>query len=57
VNWLVRDKSVSSHSVTLQETIAATSAEINGAVAYEISGRTHLIFPQFLASKFENSNC
>ncbi|XP_011009859.1 PREDICTED: uncharacterized protein LOC105114859 [Populus euphratica] len=32
------DKSVSSHSVTLQETIAATSAEINGAVAYEISG-------------------
>lgn len=57
MNWLVRDKSVSSHSVTLQETIAATSAEINGAVAYEISGRTHLIFPQFLASKFESINC
>ncbi|KAG5248621.1 acid phosphatase survival protein [Salix suchowensis] len=32
------DKSVSSHSVTLQETVAATSAEINGAIAYEISG-------------------
>ncbi|KAG5229043.1 acid phosphatase survival protein [Salix suchowensis] len=32
------DKSVSSHSVTLQEAIAVTSAEINGAIAYEVSG-------------------
>uniref|UniRef100_A0A6M2ECL0 Survival protein SurE-like phosphatase/nucleotidase domain-containing protein n=1 Tax=Populus davidiana TaxID=266767 RepID=A0A6M2ECL0_9ROSI len=32
------DKSVSSHSVTLQEAIAVTSVEINGAIAYEVSG-------------------
>ncbi|XP_037497490.1 5'-nucleotidase SurE isoform X2 [Jatropha curcas] len=32
------DKSVSGHSVTLRETIAVTSAEINGATAYEVSG-------------------
>ncbi|KAJ7011996.1 hypothetical protein NC653_002170 [Populus alba x Populus x berolinensis] len=38
VNWLVRDKSVSSHSVTLKEAIAVTSVEINGAIAYEVSG-------------------
>ncbi|XP_044487053.1 5'-nucleotidase SurE-like [Mangifera indica] len=32
------DKSVSGHSVTLQETIAVNSAEIKGATAYEVSG-------------------
>ncbi|KAI5602749.1 hypothetical protein POPTR_001G196800v4 [Populus trichocarpa] len=32
------DKSVSSHSVTLHEAIAVTSVEINGAIAYEVSG-------------------
>ncbi|CAK9324705.1 unnamed protein product [Citrullus colocynthis] len=32
------DKSVSSHSVTLRETVAVSSAEINGAAAYEVSG-------------------
>ncbi|XP_038877949.1 5'-nucleotidase SurE [Benincasa hispida] len=32
------DKSVSSHSVTLRETVAVSSAEINGATAYEVSG-------------------
>ncbi|KAG8643305.1 hypothetical protein MANES_11G024900v8 [Manihot esculenta] len=32
------DKSVSGHSVTLQETIAVTSANIKGAKAYEVSG-------------------
>lgn len=32
------DKSVSGHSVTLRETVAVTSAEINGATAYEVSG-------------------
>ncbi|KDO65182.1 hypothetical protein CISIN_1g022032mg [Citrus sinensis] len=32
------DKSVSGHSVTLRETIAVSSAEINGATAYEVSG-------------------
>ncbi|XP_023523915.1 uncharacterized protein LOC111788012 [Cucurbita pepo subsp. pepo] len=32
------DKSVSSHSVTLRETVAATSAQIDGATAYEVSG-------------------
>ncbi|KAK3410813.1 5'-nucleotidase SurE [Eucalyptus grandis] len=32
------DKSASGHSVTLRETVAVTSAEINGAVAYEVSG-------------------
>ncbi|KAL5757478.1 hypothetical protein ACOSP7_020089 [Xanthoceras sorbifolium] len=32
------DKSVSGHSVTLQETIAVNSAEISGATAYEVSG-------------------
>lgn len=33
-----RDKSVSGHSVTLRETVAVNSAEINGATAYEVSG-------------------
>ncbi|KAG7018279.1 surE [Cucurbita argyrosperma subsp. argyrosperma] len=32
------DKLVSSHSVTLRETVAVSSAEINGATAYEVSG-------------------
>ncbi|KAK1265633.1 hypothetical protein QJS04_geneDACA017878 [Acorus gramineus] len=32
------DKSVSGHSVTLQETITVSSAEINGATAFEVSG-------------------
>ncbi|XP_068335269.1 uncharacterized protein [Pyrus communis] len=32
------DKSVSGHSVTLQETVAVSSADINGATAYEVSG-------------------
>ncbi|KAJ4717871.1 5'-nucleotidase SurE-like [Melia azedarach] len=32
------DKSMSGHSVTLQETVAVNSAEINGAIAYEVSG-------------------
>ncbi|KAL0554239.1 hypothetical protein IC582_008156 [Cucumis melo] len=32
------DKSVSSHSVTLRETVAVSSAEINGVTAYEVSG-------------------
>ncbi|XP_052181673.1 uncharacterized protein LOC127794537 [Diospyros lotus] len=32
------DKSVSGHSVTLRETVAVTSTEINGATAYEVSG-------------------
>ncbi|KAJ9190338.1 hypothetical protein P3X46_001554 [Hevea brasiliensis] len=32
------DKSVSGHSVTLQQTISVTSADINGATAYEVSG-------------------
>lgn len=35
---LVRDKSVSAHSVTLRETIEAASAKISGATAFEISG-------------------
>lgn len=33
-----RDKSVSGHSVTLRETVAVSSAEINGATAFEVSG-------------------
>ncbi|KAB1218409.1 5'-nucleotidase SurE [Morella rubra] len=32
------DKSVSGHSVTLQETVAVSSAEISGATAFEVSG-------------------
>ncbi|KAF7124062.1 hypothetical protein RHSIM_Rhsim12G0207400 [Rhododendron simsii] len=32
------DKSVSGHSVTLKETIAVSSTDINGATAYEVSG-------------------
>ncbi|KAK8630027.1 hypothetical protein V6N13_078838 [Hibiscus sabdariffa] len=34
------DKSFSAHSVTFRETITVASAEINGAVAYEVSGTT-----------------
>ncbi|CAL5327890.1 unnamed protein product [Camellia sinensis] len=34
----VHDKSVSGHSVTLRETVTVSSAEINGATAYEVSG-------------------
>lgn len=29
---------MSGHSVTLKETIAVSSADINGATAYEVSG-------------------
>ncbi|KAA8541657.1 hypothetical protein F0562_022809 [Nyssa sinensis] len=32
------DKSVSGHSVTLRETVAVSTAEVNGATAYEVSG-------------------
>eukprot|EP00262_Sarcandra_glabra_P012208 TRINITY_DN3100_c0_g1_i1.p1 TRINITY_DN3100_c0_g1~~TRINITY_DN3100_c0_g1_i1.p1 ORF type:complete len:387 (+),score=48.25 TRINITY_DN3100_c0_g1_i1:278-1438(+) len=32
------DKSVSGHSVTLHETLVVSSAEINGATAFEVSG-------------------
>ncbi|XP_030971870.1 uncharacterized protein LOC115991988 [Quercus lobata] len=32
------DKSVSGHSVTLQETVAVSSSEINGSTAFEVSG-------------------
>lgn len=32
------DKSVSGHSVTLQETVAVSSTEINGSTAFEVSG-------------------
>ncbi|XP_059641894.1 uncharacterized protein LOC132283876 [Cornus florida] len=32
------DKSLSGHSLTLQETVAVSLAEINGATAYEVSG-------------------
>ncbi|KAJ4851632.1 hypothetical protein Tsubulata_028724 [Turnera subulata] len=32
------DKSRSGHSMTLRETVAVTSAELNGAIAYEVSG-------------------
>ncbi|THU62514.1 hypothetical protein C4D60_Mb01t05940 [Musa balbisiana] len=32
------DKSVSGHSITLHQTVAATSADIKGATAFEISG-------------------
>ncbi|KAF5745522.1 acid phosphatase survival protein SurE [Tripterygium wilfordii] len=32
------DKSVSGHSVTLQETVTVTSTELGGATAYEVSG-------------------
>ncbi|WZZ33443.1 hypothetical protein YC2023_016844 [Brassica napus] len=35
-----RDKSVSSHSMTPGETIAASSADIKGATAFEVSGTT-----------------
>lgn len=33
-----RDKSASGHSVTVRETVAVTSAEFNGATAFEVSG-------------------
>ena len=33
-----RDKSVSGHSVTIQETLVASSADINGSTAFEVSG-------------------
>ncbi|KAK3210464.1 hypothetical protein Dsin_015170 [Dipteronia sinensis] len=32
------DKSVSGHSLTVRETLAATSVELSGATAYEVSG-------------------
>ncbi|KAF8388801.1 hypothetical protein HHK36_025481 [Tetracentron sinense] len=34
------DKSLSGHSVTLQETLAVCSTQISGATAYEVSGTT-----------------
>ncbi|KAK0571551.1 hypothetical protein LWI29_017957 [Acer saccharum] len=35
---LLIDKSVSGHSLTVRETLAATSVELSGATAYEVSG-------------------
>lgn len=35
-----RDRSVSGHSLTLRETISVCTTEINGAIAYEVSGNT-----------------
>ena len=37
-----RDKSVSGHSVTVRETVAVSSAEISGAIAYEVSGKANI---------------
>lgn len=39
-----RDKSVSGHSVTVQETVSVCSAEITGATAYEVSGTTIYVY-------------
>lgn len=36
--WFDRDQSGSGHSITLRESVAVTSAEIDGAEAYEVSG-------------------
>lgn len=41
ISWIGafdRDKSVSGHSLTIRETISVSSAEIDGATAYEVSG-------------------
>nr|KJB70217.1 hypothetical protein B456_011G064000 [Gossypium raimondii] len=38
ISFKLWDKSVSSHSVTVRETITVTPAEIDGATAYEVSG-------------------
>jgi len=49
---------VSGHSVTLRETIAVSSAEINGATAFEVSGMTaclcslHSYLPQVFSSMY-----
>jgi len=37
-NGYFRDKSVSGHSLTLGETVEASSALIDGATAFEVSG-------------------
>lgn len=34
---------MSGHSVTLQETVAVSSAEISGATAFEVSGMTQYL--------------
>jgi hypothetical protein len=45
---------VSGHSVTLQETVAVSSAEINGATAFEVSGMTACLcsFDSYLPQVF-----
>ena len=44
-SWLLgfRDKSVSGHSVTVRETVSVSSADINGATAFEVSGTAMLL--------------
>lgn len=43
-----RDKSVSGHSVTLQERVSVTSAEINGATAYVVAGMIICLWISFV---------
>lgn len=43
--FTLREKSLSGHSITLNQTVAATSADIKGATGFEISGKIYaLIF-------------
>lgn len=47
---------MSGHSVTLQETVAVSSAEINGATAFEVSGMTACLCSlDFICPKFFSS--
>lgn len=39
INSFHRDKSFSGHSFTHQESIAVSTAEIEGATAYEVTGK------------------
>lgn len=38
INFDCRDKSLSGHSVTVRDTVVASSLEINGATAFEVAG-------------------
>jgi len=56
-NGCFRDKSVSGHSLTLGETVEASSALIDGATAFEVSGLDSNFFAVFTHLDEEILNC
>lgn len=50
--WFDSDQSGSGHSITLRESVAVTSAEIDGAEAYEVSGTLIWLLISYFRRKY-----